>query len=268
MPSLTPAFARHEAVADAGQIETVERDHGKPASSCRSGMRDGEHLEQTAHLPRIDQARHRLRNGRTVFLVRFRGQQSRAGADAERFQERGLRDGAVDARAGVARRIGDGGEIDMGGEIGRANLRQGIAEAVRLHRLQRVAHGAGDRAIIDEQGGDARLCHARADGAGQRQGSRAYFGDLARLRALVRRLQQAELWPGRQQRPGQRIVREIDAALAPALLGHLELMDRQGVQELVADDDRRLIGQASSDRRASADERRRAAAPAPRARAD
>ncbi len=206
-------------------------------------MRDGEGLEQTAHLPGIDQARHRLGDRPAVARAGFRRQQGRARADAETFQERGLRDSAMDARAGLARRAGNGGEIDMGGEVGSTHFRQGIAEFMRLHGLQRIAGCAGGRSVVDEQGRDALLRDPRANRAGERQGSRTDFRDLARLRPFVGRLQQTDLRPRWQQRPGQCVVQQIDSALAPALLRHLELMDRQRIQELVGDNQGRPLRQ-------------------------
>ena len=96
-----------------------------------------------------------------LFRRRVALQRVRALQDPQLAQEGALLDRPVDAGVGGRRRARERGEIDMGGEVGLARLGQRIDELMRLDRLQGLAEGGADIAVINHQrravlGDDAR----------------------------------------------------------------------------------------------------------------
>src|SRR3546814_16369221 len=62
-----------------------------------------------------------------------------------------ISDWSSDVCSSDRRGKGERGEIDMRGQVDLARLREGVGEAMRLHRLQRVACGGAAIAIVDRQ---------------------------------------------------------------------------------------------------------------------
>ena len=143
--------------------------------------------------------------------------------------------GPCTAAPSARRRRGELREIDMDGEVGRAGLGERIGIGVAAHRLQRVAEGRTLVAVVDDE---------RRAAACPRQS-----GDLSRQSKRRFRLLQDVAGAAGNGEPGLRLAEQPegepairakpDEALAPAALGADELADRQRVEELVGDDDRR-----------------------------
>ena len=111
----------------------------------KTGAGKHERLEQRAHLPRIDEPRGTRGDG---FRLRGRGalkQTLAARRQAELEQELSLRHRSMGGQSGGDRLALEIGEIDMGGEVGRAGIGKDIGEAMAAHGLQRVAEAGTPR---------------------------------------------------------------------------------------------------------------------------
>ena len=135
-------------------------------------------------------------------------------------------------------------EIDMRGEVGLAGAVQHVHMVMRLDRLQRVADAGSQMAVVDEQAGAAMAGDPRGDRLHQRGPCRRDLDDRAvGCRGGIGR-QQGRI--GRadacheMQPPA---VVEPDRALQPSASDLDELADRDRVEQLVGDDDQRLLGQ-------------------------
>ena len=106
------------------------------------------------------------------------------------------------------------------------------------HRLQRVAGHLGPGAVVDQQGDAAVRRDPPADGGGERDPRRADLGDLPDP-ALACGQTGGEVRPHLGWLQRQLAAGEIDHPLDPALVGRHQLMHRQGVEELVGDQQHR-----------------------------
>ena len=80
-------------------------------------------------------------------------------------------------QSGGDRRALEIGEIDMGGEVGRAGVGKDVGEAMGAHGLQRVAEAGLRVTVIDDEGGERRALGAAAKLAQERLRSRSCFLD-------------------------------------------------------------------------------------------
>lgn len=127
-------------------------------------MTDGEDLKQGAHFRRIDQP-----FARRVDIARLcRGRPLRellcANLDTEPPEKIALGDGTMDP--GGPSRIGQGGEIHMGGDVRAAGIHQKIVRRVVSHRLERVCRAVPAMTVIDNQGRAAEFGDAIRDRGG------------------------------------------------------------------------------------------------------
>ena len=212
-------------------------------------MSQRQHLEQGAHFRGIDQAAAAALDRRDLRLAGAGAGDERGGAgrDAELGEKGALRHRPPGAGAGGARRGGEGGEVDMGGEIGLAGRRQHRMRLVPADRLQRFAAGAREIAVIDEERRAALLFQPGAERRRERQRRGADLEEAPRRRLAQRRRHQRRRGARRPiDDEAQRVGRGIERhqPLVPAALAALELPDRQRVEELVGDEEQRPIGQA------------------------
>ena len=146
----------------------------------------------------------------------------------------------VQRGAGLERGLPHPLEIDMDGEIRLARFRQRSDELMPLHRLQRIAEAGTRRAVIDEQ----RRPACRSEMAGKLR------DDIERDRRLLEhsadRCGDLQRAPSRSRHAEGEVavIVEPDQPLAPAFGRHHELVERQGVEELVGDRDDRAVERA------------------------
>jgi hypothetical protein len=201
-------------------------------------VREGHGLEQLAHLagPVAGEAAQGAVDRLALGGRRPRLERSGAGLDPERAKKIALRHRPVHGRAAPPGGFGQRPEIDMGGQVRLAGFAERVGESVVLDGLQGVSVPAAGGAVVDDQRGAAR----RDEAVGE-----AFHGGHARPRNLQHR-------PGRGRRgkPGVRLGGEAedqalavgpDQALAPAALRAHELPDRERVEELVGEGDRRAV---------------------------
>ncbi len=96
----------------------------------RAGRRERQHLVELAHRRWVGQAEQALAQRALASGGAPAEQPQRARLDAERAQECALRHRAVDRGAAGRGRLGERPEIDLGREIGRARIGEGVAGAV------------------------------------------------------------------------------------------------------------------------------------------
>ncbi len=233
-----------ECVPDAGEPGQRRRFDAaghvaKPGRSALCGAEIAIALNSVPMSARPEPTRRTSACGNAVALV-LRGdrlQGLRAGLDAEPFQQRALLHRAMDARAGSPGGPGQRGKIHMGGEIGAARHSERARKAVRSHRLEGVAGGAPGMAIVDHQRGAAAE-HPLGEVGRPLIG--APFENLAD-RSLGDRWRQVglEAFQGlRSERKGEFVAGiDGDPPLMPAGRPPLGLVDGQGVEELVGEDD-------------------------------
>ena len=164
------------------------------------------------------------------------GQHGGAAGQAQALQEHALRQRPMRRGAGRAGGRGQGREIHMRGEVGAAGLGQ------RVGRARRRASPAGCRRGRSRPGRNRGTAAAppwrRAGGRGARHG-------LARPRPISRTA------PSGGRRAGGRRRGTLDEgavgheALRPAVAAADELADRQGVEELVGQQDQRAVAAGS-----------------------
>ena len=244
------ALAREEAVADARAIsQRFGLDHRAGGSSksgrCGQGRHgDRQRLEQSAHLLQVEQAL-----GGRVEVRRLRrrgaaGERGGAQLDAQALEQRVLGDGTVHRGPGLAGGPRQRAEIDMGGQIGGTGIDQHAVLQVAADGLQAVAAAAAIVAVVDDQRGAAMLCDAAADRGRQRDAGRTGLDDHALARRLRRRGRHGQGSARRAQREDEAVAAavDIDDTFEPAAALELELMNRQGVEQLVGDEQERTIG--------------------------
>src|SRR5579885_2279116 len=155
---------------------------GREPRRRRQTRRDQRHrLEQGAHLARIDQAAEAAFERVALFRRRRPEQGLEAQLGAERNEEFALHHGAVDDRAGGPRRRGEGGEIDVGAEVGGARRLEHAGRAVPPHRRQAGAEAAREIAVIDDQRRALVADQPLAERGGQRRRGRRDLDDGAGL---------------------------------------------------------------------------------------
>lgn len=114
---------------------------------------------------------HLVRLGRVGF-----GQRLGTRGDPQLRQELALRRRSENRRAAMPCSIGQGGEIQMGGEIIAAWLIQGRHETMRSHRLQRFAKANFVIAVIQNQSRAAVICDSARNLSAQRgSGGRGFI---------------------------------------------------------------------------------------------
>src|SRR5262249_34028714 len=150
-------------------------------------------------------------------------------------QELALRHGPMHPRPHSFGRVRQRLKVDMRGEVDQPWSPQRLSELMPADRLQGIADGALDVAVIDDQRG-AAVAHD-SPGDLERDRVRAPLEDFADL--------------GGAQRPRQKLVEQrdriamntemklvvlvdLDDTLMPAIGAHDDLMDRQRVEELVS----------------------------------
>ena len=229
---------------DGGGLRGIEtRSRREPGERAELGIGDRQHLEQTAHARPSAVSRCRAAS---IVGAPGRARPPSAAPPAPRCRARarnapcvtGPWTAAPSARA--ARR--KGGEIDMDGQVGLAGLGQRVGEGVALHRLQRVAEarfacGRSRRSAPRRRAppaagrSRARPPPARATPRRGCPAGRRAAPPAPRVRA-----------GGRRQAEGEPAVRvEPDQPLVPAVAAAHELAHRQGVEELVGDDQARAL---------------------------
>ncbi len=242
------AVAGEEGVADAVEsFEVFRFQHSEPRQWAELRIGEGCGLEQLPHAGAAfaGQALHREVDVAGLLRRRVCLQCRGTVGEAERAEECGLLDRAVGARAHALDRKRESGEVHMRGEIDLTGRRQRAGEGVRADRLQRVADGALDVAVVDDERCAARLA-VRHDAAAEleREAVAAPFVDRADRR-IAHRLRQELL----EQRQGivadaegeVAIDVELDRAFVPAVELLHRLMHRQRVEEFVGDDDERAV---------------------------
>jgi hypothetical protein len=148
-----------------------------------------------------------------------------------------LRHGAVDTHALHLRDgAGDGRKIHMGGEIALSGAEKGGDTAVAMHGLKCFARAGPVVAVIDEQKRAAVPGHVPGKAEGQGLALRRELDDAA-LGKIFRPGRQA--WRRRTIGAKERSAGfvEDDAALAVARGRALVVMNGQGVEKFVGDDD-------------------------------
>jgi hypothetical protein len=208
----------------------AERGRGR-----KMGRAYRQHLEQRSHAGGRNEALGGGLDGAGTLGVGGH-QPRRALGDAESAQKLGLGDGTIRGEARSPCLVGEGRELDVGGQIGGAWRGERVDVGVPAHGLERIAIGGLGRAVVDEEG-DAGPC------APAQLGEHLVLAGPQREDGADRRCwrcsSMSRLVPDREtQRP--RGV-ELNHTLAPAVLAEHELPDRQRVQELVGDDDGRAI---------------------------
>ena len=155
--------------------------------------------------------------------------------DAQPLQEIALADRPEGRHAGG---LGEGGEIDMRAEVGFAGPVEKVRAAMTAHGLQRGAEAAVIVAIVDDQRPAAVAAQARADRGGD---GTARFGDFGLGAGRRVRQQAREGRDAGRQCKAQRLAVgcQADHALGPAARRLVELAHRQGIEELVGDQQRR-----------------------------
>ena len=133
------------------------------------------------------------------------------------------------AGAGGPREIG---EIDMCGQVGRSRRCKRVRGPALAQRLQAVAGRAFGGAVIEEQRHAGMAQEPRGQFAGDGAGRFADLHDLALGRVPV-------------QRPGRLLDKTVrpHEPLRPAIAAADELADRQGIEELVGQQQQRGVGQ-------------------------
>jgi len=134
-------------------------------------------------------------------------------------------------------------EIDMGGKVSLARMGKDIDPLVRLQRLQGGAGAQLARPIIDDQRRPALLLEAPGDLGHQRGGGRAGLDHRALGRAAPAGRDEVihPLGPGLED---EVLALEPHQPLEPAIGAAHQLVHRQGIEELVGDDEQRgILGQ-------------------------
>ena len=109
-----------------------------------------QHLEARAHAVRRQESRDTAFDLTGSFRVR--GHQSRGSLDdAERAEELGLHDGAIERQPGAVQRRGEIVKIDVDRQVGFARRGQRQLVSVAANRLQRVAGRRGRVTVVDNQ---------------------------------------------------------------------------------------------------------------------
>ena len=147
--------------------------------------------------------------------------------------------------AGLGRGAGDRGEVHVGRQIRRARVVEDLVGGVAAQRLQGGAGARARVAVVDDERGAALGRKPAADLGGEHDRRRRDLGDRAGRRVAQLGGQQCGgLRTRRRQAEDQRraIATEGDQAFAPAFGALFELADRQGVEELVGDQQQRALG--------------------------
>ncbi len=114
------------------------------------GRAHRQHLEQRAHAGRRNEALGGGLDGAGTLGVGGH-QPRRALGDAESAQKLGLGDGTIRGEARSPCLVGEGRELDVGGQVGGAWRGERVDVGVPAHGLQRVAIGGLGRAVVDEE---------------------------------------------------------------------------------------------------------------------
>ena len=125
-----------------------------------AGVAEAERLEQTTHAPRFGEALGGVDEGCGAFWGLGAGEGAGALEEAKAGQEGALLDGAVDADAVDVGLVGDGAEVDMGGEVRLAGVGEGVGGVAVPEGLEGGEAGGLGVAVIEEEGGAGILAEA------------------------------------------------------------------------------------------------------------
>ncbi len=134
-------------------------------------------------------------------------------------------------------------EIDMGGQISLARMGEDIDPLVRLQRLQSGAGAQLARPVVDDQRRAALFLQAPGDLGHQRGSGRAGLDHRALRGAAPARRDEVihALGPGLED---EVLALQPHQPLEPAIGAAHQLVHRQGIEELVGDDEQRgILGQ-------------------------
>src|SRR5262245_47549681 len=202
-------------------------------------MRKGGDLEQLAHGIAIvtDQTRQRL--------VDFGGagglclQRRCTVLDAEAPQKLRLLDRAetdcTHRLDGPRKRL----EVDVRGQIETPGKSKGVSKSVLAHSLQSLAKTRLGVTVVDHQGGASVICdaatelHSHSIGAPLKNRTRAWRAQGRRKQCLEKRN-----WFGRDSEGELAGGINLNAAFVPSSFGLYRLIDRQGIKELVGENNR------------------------------
>ena len=200
-------------------------------NSCAHRVGSGKALDLALQALRASPHRHLRRAGRRVPEDPCRAGTRLASQDARRARATG-RLAASAAKSTCAVRSASPG------------LSSTSSWSMRPDRLQRVADAGLQMAVVDEQAGAAVAGDARGDRLHQRVACRRDLDDRAigRVGGIGRQQGRIEARRRRRRSAASAVV-EADRALQPLACDLDELAERDGVEELVADDEQRLFGQ-------------------------
>jgi hypothetical protein len=138
-----------------------------------------------------------------------------------------------------------GGEIDMGGEVGLAGRGERVGESVTRNRLQRIADSAPVMAVIGDQRGERRVPGPLGQGGEKmcRRRPRLDDGAFSCIEAPngSRNGAARQRFPGAERKAA--LCADGDGTLMPCAAYAHQLPDRQRVDEFIGDDDRRALRQ-------------------------